>query len=230
MRYIYLLLAVVLFSSCGNNSPKPEDILNQSMKRAEEINSAKFKLNSISINGIDTQFVSRIIYLKRNEIDTVVGLKIKIVDTDGSSIYYNGKQFMLIDDYSKKIILPDSTYSASDLIKLFTDMYSLVIKPRDGKIVDKNQNELKYEGVTNIDGRQLDIISFQSKENKPKSIIKYYFSKDDKFIRRIELKSIDKSKAFYQLMEINELNINAPTADSIFSPLIPEGYNIQFWK
>jgi outer membrane lipoprotein-sorting protein len=200
------------------------------MRRAEEINSAMFRLKEISIIGTDTTFQNRLIYLKRNEADKIIGLKVKIEDPDGSTIYFDGSKFLLIDTVAKKVITPDSTIGSAGLASLFSDMYYMIIKKRDGKIISKNQDQLKYEGQTKIDGRILDIVTFFTKTQNSgaASTVKYYISADDYFIRRIEVSSKNAKKPFYNVMEISELDINHPCPDSIFSPRIPEDYQIQY--
>lgn len=230
--YIRIIIAALVAISCSEAPKDPIAILNESMMKAMEINSASYRMQSLIITGADTQSVNRQIYIKRNDADTLVGIKLKIVDEDSSAVYYDGNNFVLIDDYSRKIIVPDSATPAAFIASGLIDIQSMIIKRRDGKLADKDQNNIQYSGVMELNGRKLEIVRFSKTDNKTKqrSEIKYYFSADDKLLRRIEMSGAKGSSKYYQLIQVNELNINAPMPDSIFAPSIPTDYSKQLWK
>lgn len=230
--FVGIICAMLITVSCSESTKDPIAILNASMMKAMEINSASYRMQSLIITGADTQIVNRQIYIKRNDNDTVVGMKLKIVDEDSSAVYYDGNNFVLIDDYSRKVIVPDSAMPAGFIAAGLLDIQSMIIKRRDGKLADKNQNNIKYFGAVELNGRQLEIVSFSKIDSttKQKSEVKYYFSADDKLLRRIEMTGVKGSSKYYQLIQVNELNINAPMPDSVFSPSIPTEYTKQLWK
>lgn len=226
-QILKIIFVIAIMVSCSESKKDPVDILNASMAKAMEINSASYKMINMVISGADTQFVNRQIFIKRNEMDSIVGLKVKIVDSDSSSLYYDGTDFVVLDNYSRKYIVPDSSVPASAVISTMLDIQALIIKKRDGKLAVKGQNNISYLGQTKIDGRLLNVVLFK---NKDKGEIKYYFSNDDKFIRQVEMTNIKDSKIYAQYIQINELNINARIPDSVFSPNIPNAYERQIWK
>lgn len=230
--YISILITALITISCSEAPKDPIAILNASMMKAMEINSASYRMQSLTITGTDTQAVNRRIYIKRNDTDTLVGLKLKIVDEDSSAVYYDGNNFILIDDYSRKVIVPDSAMPAAFIAVGLLDIQSMIIKRRDGKLADKNQNNIQYSGAMELNGRKLEIVKFSKTDSttKQQSEVKYYFSADDKLLRKIEMTGVKGNSKYYQLIQVNELNINAPMPDSIFAPSIPTDYTKQLWK
>lgn len=230
--YISIFITALILISCSEAPKDPIAILNASMMKAMEINSASYRMQSLIITGADTQSVNRQIYIKRNDADTLVGLKLKIVDEDSSAVYYDGYNFILIDDYARKVIVPDSAMPASFIAVGLLDIQSMIIKRRDGKLADKNQNNIQYSGTMELNGRKLEIVKFSKIDSttKQQSEVKYYFSADDKLLRRIEMTGAKGNLKYYQLIQVNELNINAPMPDSIFAPPIPTDYTKQLWK
>ena len=230
--YISILITALITISCSEAPKDPIAILNASMMKAMEINSASYRMQSLTITGADTQAVNRRIYIKRNDTDTLVGLKLKIVDEDSSAVYYDGNNFILIDDYSRKVIVPDSAMPAAFIAVGLLDIQSMIIKRGDGKLADKNQNNIQYSGAMELNGRKLEIVKFSKTDSttKQQSEVKYYFSSDDKLLRKIEMTGVKGNSKYYQLIQVNELNINAPMPDSIFAPSIPTDYTKQLWK
>ncbi|OGU60304.1 MAG: hypothetical protein A2X64_03675 [Ignavibacteria bacterium GWF2_33_9] len=196
------------FASCSSKQDSLQLFFDSDFA-ANKVKSAEFTItyNNL-IKGEEQEFSTKVFAAKAgDEEDSQILYRIE--ENGGTVITFDGKTFIVKDEQQKSLSASDDMSMASKLASEMTQSFYMIIdNTLDTAGIRKSSEHFKYIGETEINGEKFYEVS-QSADGHMDYTVEnhYFFSAEDKLMKKYTSKIEDKSKKVVQNIQIYISNV-----------------------
>ncbi|MBM2814560.1 MAG: hypothetical protein HW421_1322 [Ignavibacteria bacterium] len=239
MRNILIFLSLILFSACGAKQD-PKEIIISSYQKRLNILSAQFNVSEVSISSSGVKKLTEYkVWLKRNENDNAIHAKIRLEDSEGNIITYNGRTYAMLMPKNKSVFIVEKIFQSSEFIKKYINIIKAVIRTTDKKYEDNinKDSSFVYQGSANSDGVKCLLVKSEApldnEDIGPNSnhISINYYGCEDGVIRKFEnVLLVNNIKIEEEKYILKNVQLNVLIPDSLFKPRPPADYEVEYFR